>query len=112
MWLVHLTTQPLDPLAHAYAGIRHDQRFHRAGDLAGFDDPTARVFLGFDLNPIRIADRRTEGSGNALFTFGGGFEFEGALRGPSRLPSGFRFVLRGDLDLLKALQRGHVDVSP
>jgi hypothetical protein len=41
-----------------------------------------------------------------LVTFGGGFEYEGALRGPNRLPSGFRLVLSGELDLLKAVPHG------
>jgi hypothetical protein len=104
LWLVHLATDPLDPLVHIYAGVKHDQRFHRAGDLAGFDDPTGRIFFGFGVNPIRVTDRRTEGSGNALFTLGGGFEFEGAVRQTNRLPSGFRVVLSGRVDLLKALR--------
>jgi hypothetical protein len=104
VWLVHLATEPLDPLVHIYAGVKHDQRFHRAGDLAGFDDPTGRIFFGFGVNPIRVTDRRTEGSGNALFTLGGGFEFEGAVRQTNRLPSGFRVVLCGSVDLLKALR--------
>jgi hypothetical protein len=105
VWLVHLATEPLDPLVHIYAGIKHDQRFHRAGDLAGFDDPTGRIVFGFGVNPIRVTDRRTEGSGNALFTLGGGFEFEGAVRQTNRLPSGFRVVLSGSVDLLTALRR-------
>jgi hypothetical protein len=105
VWLVHLATEPLDPLVHIYAGVRHDQRFHRAGDLAGFDDPTGRIFFGFGVNPIRVTDRRAEGSGNTLLTLGGGFEFEGAVRQTNRLPSGFRVVLSGNVDLLKALRQ-------
>ena len=111
VWLVHLATQPLDPLVHIYAGVKHDQRYHRAGDLEGFDDPTGRIFFGFDVNPIRVTDRRTEGSGNTLFTFGGGFAFEGALRETNRLPSGFRVGLSGNLDLVKVLHRLRDDVD-
>jgi hypothetical protein len=109
LWLAHLATQPLDPLVHIYAGVKHDQRFHRAGDLAAFDDPTGRIFFGFGVNPIRVADRGTEGSGNTLFTVGGRFEFEGAVRETDRLPSGFRLLLAVDVDLLKALQRVRSD---
>jgi hypothetical protein len=83
---------------------RRSSHFHRAGDLAGFNDPTGRICFGFDVNPIRVTDGRTEGSGNTLFTFGGGFQFEG---GPNRLPSGFRFVLSGNLDLVRTLRRLH-----
>jgi len=104
VWLAHLAAQTLDPLLRAYVGVRHDERFHRAGDLATFDDPTARVVFSCVVNPIRLHDARAEGSGRTLFTFGGGFEFEGALRGPTRLPSGFRLLIGGNLDLGRALR--------
>jgi len=99
VWLEHLTAQTLEPLVDVHVGLRHDQRFHRAGELSEFDDPTGRLVFGFTVNPIRITDRRAGGIGNTWLTFGGGFEFEGALRGPTRLPSGFRIVLAGRLDL-------------
>lgn len=73
--------------------------------IAGYA-PIGRVFFGFAVHPIHVSDRRTGGSGNVLVTFGGGFEYEGALRGPNRLPSGFRLVLSGELDLLKAVPHG------
>jgi hypothetical protein len=107
VWLVHLATEPLDPLVHFYAGLKHDQRFHRAGDLATFDDPTGRIVFGFGVNPIRVTDRGAEGSGSTLFTLGAGFEFEGAVRETNRLPSGFRLVLSASVSLLKALQPRH-----
>jgi len=99
VWLEHLTAQIIEPLVDAHVGLRHDQRFHRAGDLSEFDDPTGRLIFGFMVNPIRLTDRSTGGIGNTRLTVGGGFEFEGALRGPTRLPSGFRVVLAGRLDL-------------
>ncbi len=100
--LAHAAMQMLDPLVHAYVGVRHDQRFHRAGDLSAFDDPTGRLFFGFTVSPIRVADPQASGSGNALLTIGGGFEYEGALRGPSRLPSGFGLSVGATLDLVRA----------
>jgi hypothetical protein len=105
MWLVHVARQTLDPLVDAYVGVRHDQRFHRAGDLSEFDDPTGRLFFGFAVHPIRVADPHARGSGNTLLSIGGAFEYEGALRGPARLPSGFKLLVGGNLDLPRALQR-------
>ena len=104
-WFAHVAMQTLDPLVHAYVGVRHDQRFHRAGDLSAFDDPTGRLFFGFAVNPIRLADPAARGSGNTILTIGGGFEYEGALRGPNRLPSGFRLLGGANLDLVRAWHR-------
>lgn len=69
------------PLVDAYAGVRHDQRLHREGDLSPFDDPTGRIVFGFGVMPFRPAIR---------VAAGGRFDYEGALRGATRLPSGFR----------------------
>ena len=106
VWIEHLAAQTLDPFVDVYVGLRHDQRFHRAGDLRDFDDPTGRLLFGFTVNPIRLTDRRAGGIGNTRLTFGGGFEYEGARRGPNRLPSGFRIVLAGRLDLPRAWKTG------
>ena len=58
VWLTRLSAQTLDPLVQSYVGIRHDQRFHRAGDVAAFDDPSGRLFFGFAVTPIRVGDPR------------------------------------------------------
>jgi hypothetical protein len=106
VWIEHLVAQSADPLVDVYLGLRHDQRFHRAGDLSEFDDPTGRLVFSFFVSPFRVTDRRSGTIGHTWLTFGGGFEFEGARRGPSRLPSGFRVVLAGRLDLLRAWSAG------
>jgi hypothetical protein len=99
--VAHAARQTLDPLVHAWVGVRHDQRFHRAGDLSAFDDPTGRLIFGLMVNPIRVADPHAS-DGNVLLTIGGGFQFEGALRGPNRLPSGFGLSVSATLDLVRA----------
>jgi hypothetical protein len=40
-----------------------------------------------------------------MLTIGGGFEYEGALRGPTRLPSGFKLLGGANLDLVRAWRR-------
>jgi hypothetical protein len=104
--LAHQNGVRLMPVVRAWAGVRHDQRFHRAGDLAAFDDPTGRLFFGAVVNAIRIAGRSAkERGGSTLFAIGGGFEWERALRGANQLPSGFRAMLSADLDLMTAMGR-------
>ncbi len=90
---VYRSAEMLMPVVHAYGGVRHDQRFHRYGDLSSFNDPTARWVFGAVLMPLQVAP----------VSFGGGFEFETAMRPSDRLPSGLKFVIRADLDLGKAL---------
>lgn len=85
------STRPLTPIVSAWIGVRHDQRFHRAGDLGGFDDPTGRIVGGLTVNPIH---RAAHG-----LTVGAGVEFESALRGPTRLPSGVRLAVTAGVHL-------------
>jgi hypothetical protein len=96
---VHRTGQPLDPLVNVFVGARHNQRFHRAGDLSPFNDPTGRLVFGFEVNPIRVTDGNTTDR-RTWFTVGGGVEFDGAIRATDRLPSGFRAVLVAKVDLV------------
>jgi hypothetical protein len=98
VWLVHLTTEPLDPLLHIAAGVKHDQRFHRTADLEPYEDPTGRIFFGFDVTPVRVPSQRA-----SILTLGAGFDFEGALRRTGRLPSGYQATLSANLDILMAL---------
>jgi hypothetical protein len=94
--LAHGDATTLAPMVDVHAGLRHDQRFHRAGDLAGFRDPTGRMVLGADVYPIRVA----------RLAFGGGIALEGALPGIDRLPSGFNIVLAGRLDFRRRREPG------
>ena len=103
--LVHQTGQTLMPVLEGYVGLRHDQRFHRAGDLSAFDDPTGRVIVGAAANPIRVVARRADEHGRAtLAVIGGAIDWERALRGAVQLPSGFRVMLRADVDLTAAMR--------
>jgi hypothetical protein len=91
VWVHRLAMTTLDPLLRASVGIRHDERFHRTGDLQPFNDPTGRVFFGISLRPVRAR----------VISAGGAFEFEGALRGDHRLPS----IYRASIDTVVDLRR-------
>ena len=77
----------LDPLLDIHAGLRHDQRLHRAGDLSDFRDPTGRIVLGAGAYPIRIG----------WFAAGASLEYERAMPGANRLPSGVTVAATGRL---------------
>jgi hypothetical protein len=92
---------PPAPLVSVYAGVKHDQRFHRAGDLSNFDDPTGRLEGGFFIAPWRLAN----GDGAHVMSAGGGVDAETALDGRQRLPSAFRVFLSMEVDLRDAFGR-------
>jgi hypothetical protein len=60
------------------AGLRHDDRLRREGPLSDFRDPTGRFFLGARTLPFR----------KGLLSAGAAIEYERALPGTGRLPSG------------------------
>jgi hypothetical protein len=86
------------PLVSAYVGVKHDQRFHRAGDLSNFDDPTGRIEGGFFIAVWRRANRH----GADAISIGAGANVEAALDGDNRLPGGFRVFARTAIDLANA----------
>jgi hypothetical protein len=60
------------------AGLRHDDRLRREGALADFRDPTGRMFFGVTALPFR----------KGAFSTGAAVDYERALPGADRLPSG------------------------
>jgi hypothetical protein len=60
------------------AGARHDDRLAREGRLADFRDPTGRIFLEASTWPLR----------RGPFSVGASVEYERAMPGNGRLPSG------------------------
>jgi hypothetical protein len=98
---VHRARQALDPMVRLYGGFRHDQRYHRDGDLAGFKDPTGRIFYLAEIFPVRLASPTRSGTPSTLLSFGGGFGFETALRTRQRLPSGYRAYVSARLNLAR-----------
>jgi hypothetical protein len=102
MLLVHLNHAELSPRLSTEVLYRRDARF----DDLKVDVPRGD-FLVWRLmvDGLQIVDKRTEPSGNKVFTASFGFEY----RRGKNIPYGFAFLIRGDLDLLKALSPGHVE---
>ena len=63
-----------------HIGARHDDRLRRDGALAEFRDPTGRLFVGVAVLPFR---KRHVAAGAT-------FDYERAMPGAGRLPSGTR----------------------
>ena len=84
---------------------RHDARFRATGALDGFDRPEHRLVFRLMLDAIKVLDRRRLGEPAKPFTFGFAVEHERSIFGGSetRVPSATRIMLRGDLNLLRAL---------
>jgi len=69
------------------AGLRHDDRLRREGALADFRDPTGRIFLGVTALPLR----------KGRLAAGAAIDYERALPGVNRLPSGMSVTAVGRL---------------
>ena len=63
-----------------HAGARHDDRLRREGALADYRDPTGRLFAGVSIMPFQRKGVEA----------GATFDYERAMPGAGRLPSGTR----------------------
>jgi hypothetical protein len=68
-------------------GLRHDEQLRREGALAGFRDPTGRIFLGVSALPLR----------RGALSAGAAIEYERAMPGTDRLPSAVHATIVGRL---------------
>lgn len=103
---LHIVNDLLSPQLTAGLAIRRDSRFRKDGDLVGFDDPEWRWVYRFMLDAVKVRDRRQPGEEGESFTFGFGVEYERALKGTATIPSATRFIIRGNVNLFKALKGG------
>lgn len=107
MALVHLSHAELSSRLSSEFVYRLDARFDDLSNLGqGIEAPSGK-FLVWRLmvDGLQIVDKRTEPAGNKVFTASFGFEYRYA----KNTPYGFAFLIRGDIDLLKALSPGHVE---
>ncbi len=103
MALVHLTHTELSPRLNIEAAYRRDARFKDLSSPGQQDLIVCRLMV----DGLEIVDKRT-GVGNKTFVASFGFEYQ---KGREGLPYGFSFIIKGDLDLLKALSGGHTDTQ-
>lgn len=103
---IHEERSALAPIATLRFGARKDNRLRlSAGGGANFDTSQNRWYAGFLLNALQVIDRRPKGK-QETFTVSFGVEHEWARGASSTAPANTRFVLSGDLALLKILQGG------
>jgi hypothetical protein len=105
--LVHAEKDFLHPLIGLTFGYKHDARFKQGTDstLVRFDAPEDRLVFRFLTAPFPVVmGDGTSGKKTVGLSFG--IEHEWAPKGANTVPSGTRILLRGDVDLLKALRPG------
>ena len=106
--MAHLEKTSLMPLFHIEAGFRRDPRFGSVGPQ--FFNPTSRTFLRVSADNVPVLAQLSDSTEAKTFSLAFAWEYEGPSifgnPGPGQLniPSGNRFVIRGDVNLLKALK--------
>ena len=100
--MVHLNKGMLTPTFGFAVGLRRDNRFTRTGALQGVPSPEQRVFVRMSTDAIPLQDPNPE---DRALTLNFALEDQKPLKGGSfSVPSGTRFLIRGDLNLFKATQ--------
>ena len=100
---IHAEKGTLSPQFQMMIAVRRDERF-RGSIFDEYQNPTGRLLFRLTLDAIRVFDQREFGEASKPFTFGFVVEHERSLAtGGTRVPSATRFVLRGDINLLRAL---------
>ncbi len=97
-------TDVLSPPFTVAVGYKHDGRFEKSGDLAGFDNPEARLFFRFSVGLNKIGnwtgEEVTPGKG---YTFKFGVDYEKPI-GDSRMPTATRYYVSANIDLMKVFK--------
>ena len=100
---IHAEKGTTSPQFQALVAVRRDERF-RGGVYDDYNSPASRLLFRLTLDAIRVLDRREFGEPSKPFTFGFVVEHERSLSTSGvRVPAATRFVLRGDINLLRAL---------
>jgi hypothetical protein len=103
--LVHAEKDFMHPLIGFTFGYKHDARFKQASDsLVKFDSPEERLVFRFLTAPFPVIMSDGAG-GKKTVELSFGIEHEW-MTGLNTVPSGTRILIRGDVDLLKALRPG------
>jgi hypothetical protein len=107
MRFVHLSHGELGSRLSSEFVYRRDARFDDLSGLGeGITVPSGNFLVWrLMIDGLQIVDKRTQPAANKVFEASFGFEYRYA----KNAPYGFAFVIRGDLDLLKALSPGHAE---
>ena len=94
-------TDVLTPPFAISVGYKHDNRFNRAGDLAGFSSPEARFFFRFTVGLNKIKNWSTqEVEPSKGYTFKFGIDYEKPVS-DSKMPVSTRYYVSGNFDINK-----------
>jgi hypothetical protein len=100
---VHAEKGTATPQFQLLLALRKDERF-RGGVYNAYENPTGRLVFRLTVDALQVFDRRAFGEAPKPFTFGFVVEHERSLAGKGiRVPPATRFIVRGNLDLLKGM---------
>ena len=102
--VLHAEKGLVNPAVLVAGGYRYDARF-RADEFSslgdGFTASPHRLYFRFMVDTVKTVSRREVAEKPKTFDLGFGIEYERSL-GTSSVPSTTRFVIRGNINLLKA----------
>lgn len=103
---MHGEGSAVSPFFHVAFAYRDDRRLRPAGDFVAYGNSNQRGIIRFALDLKAIRDRRRGSDGRGVFSAGFGVDHEFFIGRASglRLPAGTVLSLRGDVDLMRALQ--------
>jgi hypothetical protein len=106
MEIAHLDKGLMNPAFSAFLLRRQDQRFKKTGDLADFEHPETRWVYGISVNLRNLV--RSDGGDVPptkanTFDFGFSVEREFARGSGLRIPDSTRYIVRGEINILRAL---------
>lgn len=102
--VLHAEKGLVTPVVRIAAGYRVDSRFAQENMPGLVADPHRLYFRSMvDLN--KLVAGRAFGDPAKAFDFGFGIEYDRSLHASSDVPSSTRFLIRGDINLLKAAKK-------
>jgi hypothetical protein len=100
--VLHAEKGLVTPAVSVSAGYRNDSRFDPA-NYPGLATSPDRLYFRFIVDAVKTVSTRNVGETAKPFDIGFGLEYERAwFHSTSSVPSSIRFLIRGDINLLKA----------
>jgi hypothetical protein len=110
--VLHAEKGLVTPVLMIATGVKYDSRFQPSASLTESmrpdDRAPRRIYFRFMVDALKALDRREVGGQAKNVDFGFGIEYERPLPGAInasrlRIPSSTRFIIRGDVNIVKAL---------
>ena len=105
LFQTHTQKSYLTPAFSTSAGLRNDNRFNKAGDLAQYNAPEKRWFFRMVVNLVGIVRQKSQGDASDPFNLKFGVDYD-RPRHDARVPAATRYIVSSDIDIMKLLRGG------